>query len=95
MESLGVILDLTHTAEKAFWEALHLFSGPVMASHQNCRALTPGERQFSDAQLRAVLERGGVIGVSMDTWMIYPEGKLDWGGYIPPVAAAFREKPLR
>ena len=84
-----MILDLTHTAEKAFWEALDLFSGPVMASHQNCRALTPGERQFSDEQLKSILERGGVVGASMDTWMIYPEGNLDWGGQIPPRRSRF------
>ena len=62
MDGLGMVLDLTHTADEAFWQALDLFSGPVMASHQNCRALAPGERQFSDDQLKALLERGGVIG---------------------------------
>lgn len=78
MEKVGMILDLTHTSDKAFWQALDLFSGPVLASHQNCRALVPGERQFSDEQLRAILARGAVIGVSMDTWMLCPEGHLDW-----------------
>ena len=50
----------------------------MLASHQNCRALVPGERQFSDAQLQAVIARGGVIGVSMDTWMLYAPSNLDW-----------------
>ncbi len=84
MDGLGMILDLTHTADEAFWQALDLFSGPVMASHQNCRALVPGERQFSDEQLKVILERGGVIGASMDTWMLYPRGNLDWGGKVFP-----------
>ena len=78
MERTGMILDLTHIAEEGFWQALDLFSGPVIASHQNCRALVPGERQFSDAQLQAIIERGGVIGASMDTWMLYADGDLDW-----------------
>jgi len=78
MARLGMILDLTHLADESFWQALALFAGPVLASHQNCRALAPGERQFSDDQLQAVIERGGVIGVSMDTWMLYSDGKLDW-----------------
>ena len=73
-----MILDLTHLADESFWQALALFDGPVIASHQNCRALVPGERQFSDEQLGAIIERGGVIGVSMDTWMLYSAGKLDW-----------------
>jgi membrane dipeptidase len=72
MERAGMILDLTHLSEPAFWEALEAFRGPVLASHNNCRALVPGGRQFSDAQLRAIVDRGGVIGVALDAWMLYP-----------------------
>ena len=78
MARLGMILDLTHIADEGFWQALALFDGPVLASHQNCRALVAGERQFSDEQLRAIIERVGVIGASMDTWMLYRDGQLDW-----------------
>lgn len=78
MAKVGMILDLTHLADESFWQALELFEGPVLASHQNCRALVPGERQFSDAQLQAVIERGGVIGVAMDSWMLYAPSNLDW-----------------
>jgi membrane dipeptidase len=72
MEQLPMILDLTHLSEPAFWEALDAFGGPVLASHNNCRALVPGERQFSDAQLQALIARGGVVGVALDAWMLYP-----------------------
>jgi membrane dipeptidase len=78
MASIGMTLDLTHLADESFWQALALFDGPVIASHQNCRALVPGERQFSDEQLRAIMARGGVVGVSMDTWMLYRGSGLDW-----------------
>ena len=78
MERTGMILDLTHISDEGFWQSLELFQGPVLASHQNCRALVPGERQFSDRQLRAVIERGGVIGVSLDTWMLHRTQRLDW-----------------
>jgi len=78
MAQCGMLLDLTHISDQSFWEALDLYDGPVLASHQNCRALSPGERQFDDAQLRVVIERGGVIGASMDTWMLYPAQVLDW-----------------
>ncbi len=78
MERIGMILDVTHLADQSFWEALDVYAGPVIASHQNCRALVPGERQFSDAQLRAVIARDGVIGASMDTRMLYTEGGLNW-----------------
>ena len=72
MEAIGMILDLTHLSECSFWEALDIYHGPVLASHNNARALVPGDRQFSDDQLRAIYERGGVIGVALDAWMLYP-----------------------
>ena len=77
MESIGMILDLSHTSDESVRQELEIYSGPILASHQNCRALVPGERQFPDAQLKAIIERGGVIGTSMDTWMLY-RGGLDW-----------------
>ena len=77
MESLGIILDITHVSDRSVREALDLFGGPVMASHQNCRAITPGERQQPDDILRQVIARDGVIGHSMDTWMLY-RGGVDW-----------------
>jgi len=72
MAPLGMILDLTHLSEPAFWEALERYEGPVLASHNNCRALVPGDRQFSDEQIGAIVARGGVIGVALDAWMLYP-----------------------
>ena len=45
------------------------FDGPVLASHNNCRALVPGDRQFTDDQIRKIIERDGVIG---SAWMLYP-----------------------
>lgn len=72
MDALGMILDLSHCSDQAFWEALERFSGAVLASHNNCRALVPHQRQFSDAQLRAIMERDGVIGAVFDAWMLEP-----------------------
>ena len=72
MDRLGVLLDLTHCSDQSFWEALEHYHGPVLASHNNCRALVPHQRQFSDEQLRAIFERDGVIGAAFDTWMLLP-----------------------
>ncbi len=69
---LGLILDVTHLCDDCFWEALDLFDGPLWASHQNVRALVPHVRQFSDAQLRALIARGAVIGAACDAWMLLP-----------------------
>jgi membrane dipeptidase len=72
MQQLGIVLDVTHLTDRAFWEALDLFAGPVWASHNNCRALVPHPRQFSDEQIRALIARNAVIGVAFDAWMMSP-----------------------
>jgi len=72
MDALGVILDVTHLCEESFWETFDAYTGPLIASHNNCRALVPGDRQFSDEQIRALAKRDAVIGVALDAWMLYP-----------------------
>lgn len=72
MDRLGMLLDLTHCSDRSFWEALDCYSGPVMASHNNCRALVPHQRQFNDTQLQALFERDGVVGAALDIWMLQP-----------------------
>jgi membrane dipeptidase len=72
MGELGMALDVTHLSDPAFWEALERFDGPVLASHNNCRALVPNQRQFDDDQLRALIARDAVIGAALDTWMLHP-----------------------
>ena len=79
MESLGMILDVSHTSDESVRQALDLFSGPVLSSHQNCRAVVPGERQLPDDLLKRIIDRGAVIGSSMDTWMLNRHYQLDWG----------------
>ena len=72
MRQHGIILDLTHLSDEAFWQALDHFDGRVLASHNNCRALVPHQRQFDDRQIRAIIDRDGVIGAAFDNWMIRP-----------------------
>jgi membrane dipeptidase len=72
MERENVILDLTHLSDQAFWQALDCFHGTVLASHNNCRALVPHQRQFDDRQIRAIIARDGMIGAAFDNWMIRP-----------------------
>ena len=72
-QRLGIILDVTHLSDPSFFQALDVYQGPVLASHQNCRALVPGERQFSDEQLRLLIQRDAVIGAAFDNWMIVPD----------------------
>jgi membrane dipeptidase len=79
MERLSVLLDLTHCSDQAFWQALEHYNGPVLASHSNSRALVPNQRQISDEQISAIIERDGVIGICADVWMLEPGWVLGVG----------------
>lgn len=72
MEKAGMILDVTHLSDQCFDEALDAFGGPVLASHHNCRALVPDQRQLTDAQIKRLVSRGAVIGAALDAWMLGP-----------------------
>ena len=63
MATVGMILDVSHLAEEAFWEAIERYEGPVVATHANPRALVPGPRQLSERMIRVLAERDGVVGV--------------------------------
>jgi membrane dipeptidase len=71
-DELGMILDATHLSDTSFFQALDVFHGPVLASHNNCRELVPGGRQFTDVQIRRLIERNAVIGAALDAWMLAP-----------------------
>lgn len=73
MDELGMILDVSHLTDESFHEALDRFTGPVLASHSNSRALVPGDRQLDDGMIRRMIERDGVIGAVMDAWMLQPD----------------------
>ncbi len=70
MERLGIILDVTHLCDESFWDALGRYSGPLWASHHNCRALANWNRQLTDDQIKAIVERGAVIGMAFDAIMM-------------------------
>lgn len=72
MDRLGMILDVTHLTDEGFDEALALYRGPIWASHHNCRALVPHQRQLTDDQIRQLIERGAIIGGCFDAWMMKP-----------------------
>ncbi len=72
MDELGIILDVTHLSDDSFFEALDLYNGTVWASHSNCRSLVNDPRQFSDEQIRLLIERDAVLGAVFDAWMMIP-----------------------
>ncbi|NCB04003.1 MAG: membrane dipeptidase [Clostridia bacterium] len=61
---LGMLIDVSHTNEKTFWDVLRGTPAPVIATHSCARALSDTPRNLSDAQIKAIADCGGVIGVN-------------------------------
>jgi len=72
MENLNMILDATHLCDDSFRESMDHFNGAVWASHSNCRAFVNHNRQFTDDQIKELIDRGAVIGGALDAWMMVP-----------------------
>jgi membrane dipeptidase len=63
MDRESVVLDTSHMSEESFFDAIDEFTGSIIATHSNCRALVPTDRHLSDEMIRTIVQRGGVIGV--------------------------------
>ncbi|QDU70412.1 dipeptidase [Mucisphaera calidilacus] len=73
MEGLGMALDVSHLSDTSLAEALDRFGGRAYASHCGCRSLVPGcQRDLEDAMIKALAERGGVIGVPLFSPYLVP-----------------------
>ena len=64
MNRLGMMVDISHTADKTFYDALEVSSAPLIASHSSCRALTSNTRNMTDDMIKALAAKGGVIQIS-------------------------------
>lgn len=64
MNALGMIVDLSHSAESTFWHVLRVSKAPVMASHSDVYAISPHFRNLKDEQIRALAAKGGIIGIN-------------------------------
>jgi membrane dipeptidase len=61
MNRLGMMVDVSHVSDKAFWDIVETSSKPIIATHSNCRAITNVARNLTDDQIRAVAKTGGVV----------------------------------
>ncbi|MDO8549294.1 MAG: dipeptidase [Ignavibacteria bacterium] len=65
MNSLGIMVDVSHISDSAFYDVINLSKAPVIASHSACRHFTPGwERNMSDEMIKALAKNGGVIQIN-------------------------------
>ena len=64
MNRLGMLVDISHVADKTFYDAIAISKAPVIASHSSARALTNHPRNMTDDMLRAVAKNGGIVQVN-------------------------------
>jgi len=64
MNRLGMMVDISHTADKTFYDALEVTTAPLIASHSSCRAISPHTRNMTDDMIKALAKNGGVIQIS-------------------------------
>ncbi|MBW3546434.1 MAG: dipeptidase, partial [Bacteroidetes bacterium] len=74
MNRLGIMVDVSHISDSAFYQVLRITKAPVIASHSSCRHFTPGfERNMSDKMIKALARNGGVIQINFGSTFIAQE----------------------
>jgi membrane dipeptidase len=74
LDRLGVIIDVSHLSEAGFFDLIEVSRRPIIASHSNCRAICDHPRNLTDDQIRAIADRGGVVGLSFVPQFIHEKG---------------------
>jgi membrane dipeptidase len=75
MNKVGIMVDISHVSDNAFFQVMDITAAPVIASHSSCRKFTPGfERNMSDEMIKRLAENGGVIQINFGTSFL--DGKL-------------------
>jgi membrane dipeptidase len=72
LERLEMLIDVSHLSDAGFWDLIEVAKGPVMASHSNARAVCDHPRNMTDDMIRAMAERGGVMGMNFAPGFVHP-----------------------
>ena len=75
MNRQGIMVDLSHAAERSFYDALDISATPIVCSHSNCKALCNVPRNLSDDQMRKLAKRGGVMHITLYPGFLRQEGE--------------------
>lgn len=79
MNRLGIMIDVSHISDSAFYGVMRISKAPVIASHSSCRHFTPGwERNMSDEMIRLLAEKGGVICINFGSDFLRQEFRGSW-----------------
>ena len=81
LNRLGMIVDVSHLNDEGFWDVLELSRDPVIASHSNARAVCDHPRNMTDDMIRALAEKGGVMGMNFAPGFVHPS-RATLGGVV-------------
>jgi membrane dipeptidase len=87
MNRLGMIVDISHVADKTFWDALEVSKAPIFASHSSCRAISPVARNMTDEMIVALAKKGGVVQINFSCDFLNPEVAKANAGTVDKVRA--------
>lgn len=73
MEELGMLVDVSHLSDGGFFDVAQIASKPFIASHSNCRALSPHPRNLTDDMIRVLAQAGGVAGLNFAPAFLHPD----------------------
>src|SRR5262247_4367985 len=73
LNRLGIMVDISHVADKTFFDALEVTRAPVIASHSSCRAISNAPRNMTDDMLRALSKNGGVVMINYNAGFLSEE----------------------
>ena len=95
MNRLGMMVDVSHISDKAFYDVLKVSKAPVIASHSSCRALCENKRNMDDQMLLALKENGGVIQICiLSNYLKTPEPNPELEGELAKVRQKFGDYNL-
>jgi len=91
MNRLGMMVDISHVADKTFWDVIATTKAPVIASHSSARALVNAPRNMTDDMLRAVAKNGGVVQVNFFSGFVDEDYRKAMEAQAKDQAAAIKE----
>ncbi|MBS1518005.1 MAG: dipeptidase [Bacteroidetes bacterium] len=75
MNGTGMLIDVSHLSEAAFWDVIEISTQPIIASHSNCYSIDPHYRNLTDEQIKAIAKGNGYIGINFYDEFLAPDGK--------------------
>ncbi|TQV75071.1 membrane dipeptidase [Aliikangiella marina] len=95
MNNIGIMIDISHVSDEAFFQVMQLSNVPAIASHSSARHFTPGfERNMSDDMIKLLAEKGGVIFINFGSTFVSQKSRDNWDKYSAARKAFMEENKV-